>query len=195
MKRRAFPIVISGPSGSGKTTICRRVLEADPLIAYSVSVTTRPPRPGEVDREHYEFVSDNEFDALINEGMLAESAVVHGFRYGTRKTVIDGLLSEGLDVIMDLDVQGGMSMRKAYPESLLLFVLPPSSEELEGRLRSRGTDAEHVIATRLRNAVEEHGWADKYDHRVVNDDLDRVVEEVRGIIREEREKRTSGSGK
>jgi len=192
--RIAFPIVISGPSGSGKTTICQRILASDPLTAYSVSVTTRPPRPGEVDGDHYEFVGDGEFDVLIADGKLAEWAVVHGYRYGTRRSVIDARLSEGRDVVMDLDVQGGMSMRKAYPESLLVFVLPPSHDVLEARLRGRATDSEKVIATRLRNAIEECGYAPEYDRCVMNDDLESAVEEVRGVIDAERKKRDEGSG-
>jgi guanylate kinase len=117
--RQAFPIVISGPSGVGKSTITRSLLETDPLLSYSVSVTTRPPRPGETDGEHYEFVAENEFAGLVAAGKLAEWACVHGHSYGTRKSVIRDTTGEGLDVIMDLDVQGGMQMRQAFPESLL----------------------------------------------------------------------------
>ena len=190
MDRRGFPIVISGPSGCGKTSICQRILTGDPLVAYSVSVTTRPPRPGEVDGDHYEFVDDGQFDSLVESGALAEWAVVHDYRYGTRRSVIDALVSGGRDVIMDLDVQGAMSMREAYPESLLVFILTPSPEELEERLRGRATDSDDVIETRLRNAVGEHEYAGKYDHRVLNDDLERAVEEVHALIRAERERRT-----
>lgn len=190
MDRRCFPIVISGPSGAGKTSVCQRILSQDPSLAYSVSVTTRPPRPGEVDRRHYEFVSDEKFDALKEEGALAEWAVVHGYRYGTRRSVIDELLASGRDVVMDLDVQGGESMREAYPESLLLFILPPSTEELEARLRGRATDRDDVIATRLRNATGELKSARSYDRCIVNEDLERAAAEVLGIVGSERLRRS-----
>jgi guanylate kinase len=189
LTRRAFPIVVSGPSGTGKTTICQRILAQDPLVSYSVSVTTRPPRPGEVNLEHYEFVSDADFDTLVASGALAEWAVVHDHRYGTRRSVIDEITASGLDVIMDLDIQGGMSMRESYPESLLIFILPPSPEELEDRLRGRATDHDRVIETRLRNAIGELEWADRYDHRVVNDDLDAAVSGVQSVIDAERARR------
>ena len=189
LQRRGFPIVISGPSGVGKTVICRRVLEADPLTAYSVSVTTRPPRGVEKDLEHYEFVTESEFDELVGSDALAEWAVVHGHRYGTRRSVINGLTRSGLDVVMDVDVQGGMSIRRAFPGSLLIFVLPPSEVALEQRLRGRATDDESVIRVRLKNAIAEQEWADRYDHSVVNDDLDRAVLEVMSIVESERRTR------
>ncbi len=186
MRRAGFPIVVSGPSGVGKSTIYKRVCEADRGVAYSVSVTTRPPRPGERTKVDYEFVSMGEFDALVAAGDLAESAVVHGHRYGTRRSAIEAHTSVGVDVIMDLDVQGGMSIKRLYPESVLIFVLPPSWESLEKRLRSRATDAPEVIETRLRNAREELNWASRYDYALVNESLDEVVRQARVIIEAER---------
>ncbi len=193
MNRTAFPIVVTGPSGVGKTTIARRVLEEDPGTTYSVSVTTRPPRHNEQNRAHYEFVSDELFDELVETGELAEWAVVHDFRYGTRKRAIEEVAAAGKNVLMDVDVQGGMSIKKLYPESVLIFILPPSREVLETRLRSRATDDADVIETRLRNAIDELDWADRYDHRVVNDDLDAAVRETLGIIAKERQAKSESA--
>ena len=190
MNGKAFPIVVTGPSGVGKTTIVRRVLEEDPDTTYSVSVTTRPPRHNEQNRAHYEFVSDELFDELVETGELAEWAVVHDFRYGTRKCAIDEVTAAGKNVLMDVDVQGGMSIKKLYPESVLIFILPPSREVLETRLRGRATDDADVIETRLRNAISELDWADRYDYRVVNDDLDAAVRETQDIIAKERQARS-----
>lgn len=170
-----------------------RLLAEDPLLTYSVSVTTRPPRGTERDGAHYEFVSDEEFDGLVSAGALAEWAVVHDHRYGTRKSVIDEITASGRDVIMDVDVQGGMSIKSHYPESVLVFVLPPSAEVMEERLRGRRTDSDEVIATRLKNSREELTYAPRYDHTVTNDDLDRVIQEIAGIIEHEREKAGRGN--
>ncbi len=192
--RKGFPIVVSGPSGVGKSTICRMLLADDEAVSYSVSVTTRPPRRGETDGVHYEFVGDEEFDRLVGSDVLAEWAIVHGFRYGTRKSSIRDLMSAGQDVVMDVDVQGGISIREAFPEALLIFVVPPSFEELELRLRARATDATDVIETRLDNASEELECAGGYDHMVVNDDLGRAVAEVMNIVIREREGRALTQG-
>ena len=187
--RKGFPIVVSGPSGVGKSTICRMLLADDEVISYSISITTRPPRSGEVDGEHYEFVKREEFDRLLERDVLAEWAVVHGFKYGTRKSVITDLMLAGQDVIMDVDVQGGTSIKRAFPEALLIFVVPPSFEELKLRLRTRATDVADVIETRLENAREELKWAGRYDREIVNDDLERAVAEIRDIVKMERRRR------
>lgn len=176
----------------GKSTIAKRVLAEDSLTAYSVSVTTRPARRGEENGSHYEFVSDGDFDALVEAGLLAEWAVVHGHRYGTRRSVIEEIGASGRNVVMDVDIQGGMSIKKLFPASVLIFILPPSREVLEERLRGRATDEDEVIETRLRNAVAELEWADRYDHRVVNGDLDSAVREVLDIVSNERTMKSSG---
>jgi len=186
VERTGFPVVVSGPSGVGKTTIARRLLALDRETAYSVSVTTRPPRRVEKDGIDYEFVSDEEFDELVEADALAEWAVVHGYRYGTRKSAIEETASAGKDVVMDIDIQGGMSIKRCFPNAVLIFILPPSEEVLEQRLRGRATDDEGVIRTRLRNAIEELRWAPRYDYRVVNDDLDEAVGTVREIVEGER---------
>jgi guanylate kinase len=186
VERSAFPIVISGPSGVGKTSICQGLLAEDPETAYSVSVTTRPVRPGEEDRRDYEFVQDVTFDALVMMNELAEWAVVHGHRYGTRKKFIQETVAGGRDVVMDVDVQGGMSIKELYPESVLIFVLPPSPAALEERLRRRATDDEEAIQTRLTNSLDELKWAQRYDYVVVNDVLDEAVREAKAIVVAER---------
>lgn len=186
MERTAFPIVVSGPSGVGKTSICQGLLAGDPETAYSISVTTRPMRPVEENCRDYEFVAEATFDALVIMGELAEWAVVHGHRYGTRKKVIQETVAGGRDVVMDVDVQGGMSIKELYPESVLIFVLPPSPAVLEERLRGRATDDEEVIQTRLRNSLDELKWAPRYDYVVVNDVLEDAVSDAKAIAVAER---------
>jgi len=186
VERKAFPIVVSGPSGVGKTSIGRRLLAEDDRTAYSVSVTTRPMRPGEVGGKDYEFLSEAAFEALMLMGELAEWAVVYGHRYGTRKRAIAKATAAGRDVVMDVDVQGGMSIKSLFPESVLIFILPPSPEALEERLRGRATDSEEVIRTRLRNSLEELKWAPRYDYVVVNDVLDDAVRDTKTIVAAER---------
>ncbi len=179
-------IVVSSPSGGGKSTIIRALLKKDSTLEYSVSVTSRAPRPGEIDGESYTFVSDEQFKKWIDEGRFYEWAVVHNYLYGTRKDVITEKLTRGKDVIMDIDFQGGLNVKKQSPDAVLIFLLPPSIAILESRLRSRHSDTEDAIRVRLKNASEEIRYATQYDFVVINDDLDRTIETVRAIMSTER---------
>ncbi len=173
--------VISGPSGSGKTTIVARVRET-PGVFYSVSVTSRPPRRGEREGVDYHFVSRDEFERMVRDGELAEHAEVAGNLYGTPRCPLDEAIAKGRTAMVDIDVQGAMQIRKAFPAARLVFIRPPSMEDLEKRLRERGTESEESIQRRLKLARSEMEYVSKYDFVVVNDDLERAVEETKSII-------------
>lgn len=181
-------VVISGPSGVGKSSVAVRVLEKSPGLVRSVSVTTRRPRAGDVDGEDYHFVSPEEFAARRDAGRFLEWAEVHGNLYGTEAEQIDRSIAGGESVLLEIDVQGGRSVKAARPGAVLIFLLPPSDEILEERLRGRDTDEEDVILKRLENARKEVESAKDYDYRVVNDYLDRCAGEVLGIIAAESKK-------
>lgn len=176
-------IVISGPSGTGKGSIIRKVMEHWPAAEFSVSMTTREKRTGEEDGVHYYFATREVFEETIRENGFLEWADVFGNYYGTPKAPVEKRLNEGADIILDIDIQGGMNVRKAMPEAVLIFILPPSMKELRRRLEHRGTDAQEVIEKRLAKALTEIGVAREYDYAVVNDDLDVAAEEVLSIIR------------
>jgi guanylate kinase len=176
-------VVFVAPSGAGKTTLIHRFLERHPGMAYSVSCTTRPVRPGEVDGRDYTFLSPGAFRDGIAAGRFVEWAEVHGHLYGTPREPLDRALAEGRDVMLDLDVVGSLALKAAYGDrAVTLFVEPPSLEELTRRLSARGTDAPDVVALRLKNALTEMTYADRFDHRVVNDDLDRACERIEAIL-------------
>jgi guanylate kinase len=183
--RKGLLVVISSPSGGGKTTICERLRRQNVSYRYSVSVTTRPSRKGEVDGQHYNFVSPEEFRRRVREREFAEWAQVHGYYYGTLKKYVDNILYERQIALFDLDVQGGLQIKKAYPQSVLVFVLPPNIEVLERRLRGRKTDDEEIIRTRLENSRAEMEYWPQYDYVVVNDKLDSAVSQVQAIIEAE----------
>lgn len=180
--RRRFPIILSSPSGGGKTTIVRRLLESRDDIGYSVSCTTRPPRPNEVDGKDYNFLSIPRFLDLQERGELAESAEVHGHLYGTLCSEVRRVLDSGRHVIMDIDVQGARQFRSAFPESVLIYVLPPSGEVLLERLRARNTETSDSLKKRLLGALVELQAVPMYHYVVLNDDLERAVANVAGII-------------
>ena len=175
-------VVISGPSGAGKSTVVEKVLERSSGLVRSVSVTTRMPRAGDVDGEDYHFVSPEEFKATREAGRFLEWAEVHGNLYGTEAEQVDRSIAGGKSVLLEIDVQGGRSVKAARPGAVLIFLRPPSDEILEERLRGRGTDEEAVILKRLENARRELEASEDYDYRVVNDNLDRCVGEILEII-------------
>lgn len=187
--RRGHVFVIAAPSGTGKTTICRRILELDPELRLSTSHTTRKPRAGEQDGVHYHFVSESEFRDLVGSGGFLEHAEYGGNVYGTSWQAIEGPLSEGLDVVLEIEVQGAGQVKKRRADACLIFLLPPSLAVLEERLRGRGTDDEAVIQRRMALSDTELAAAEIFDFAVVNDELERAVQEVLLVIRAVREGR------
>lgn len=182
--------VLSGPSGSGKTTIVERLLSDSQIqIEMAVSATTRPPREGEIHGKHYYFLSSEDFQSRRESGDFVECAEVHrsGFWYGTLKTEVERIQQAGSWVLLEIDVEGALKVMQMYPQALSFFLQTPSSDEYEKRLRSRGTESEEVIQRRLRTAAEELKSASAYRYRIINDDLDRAVGEICGVL-EEREK-------
>lgn len=175
-------VVVSGFSGSGKGTAMKRLMEKYDNYALSVSVTTRNPRPGEKDGEAYFFRTKEEFEQLIREDGLIEYAQYVENYYGTPRKYVEEQLSAGKDVILEIEIQGALKVKKAFPDTLLLFVVPPSAEELKHRLVGRGTESMEVIESRLKRAVEESDGMEQYDYLIVNDDLEICVEEMHQII-------------
>jgi guanylate kinase len=183
-------IVLSSPSGAGKTTISRRLLEADSDIRMSVSATTRPMRPGEVDGHDYRFVDRDEFARMVVGGELAEYATVFGHSYGTPAAPVQAAIATGRDILFDIDWQGTQQLHQSMRDDLVrIFLLPPSMEELERRLRSRATDSGDVIADRMARARGEISHWAEYDYVLVNDDMDQCLADVRAIVAAERLKR------
>jgi guanylate kinase len=177
-----FPIILSSPSGGGKTTIALRLLAARPDVGYSVSCTTRPPRPGEVDGKDYHFISVDKFKRGQATKKFAESAEVHGHLYGTLRAEVKRVLSSGRHVIMDIDVQGAKQFAGAFPESVLIFILPPSSKVLVERLKARGTEDTKSLIRRFKSAKAELKAIDLYPYVIVNDEIDSAVTAVSSII-------------
>lgn len=188
--RTGVPMVVSAPSGGGKTTLCRRLIETLSGVEFSVSHTTRKPRPKERDGVDYHFVSDAQFDELVRENAFLEWAHVHGNRYGTTRIEADTRLSRGIDVMFDIDIQGGRQIADRLPGAVLVFILPPDLDTLEQRLRLRQSDAPEVIERRLRAARQEMEDATFYTHWIINDDLDHALTELKAVLMSERLVRT-----
>ena len=185
MKNKLF--VMSAASGAGKTTLKDLVIKDFPDIKYSISATTRKPREGEIDGVHYFFKTKEEFEQMIKDNALVEYNLVHGNYYGTPKSFVEKTLAEGNRVLFDLDVFGKVNFDKVYPDATGIFIRPPSDEELERRLRGRGTDSEDVIQLRLANAKKEIEFAKtkgKYEYTIINDDLQKAADELRAILRQ-----------
>jgi guanylate kinase len=186
LSRQRLLFVISAPSGGGKSTILDRILDKDSELRYSVSATSRVPRPGEIDGVHYDFLSVDDFKRKQGEGAFLEHALVHEHYYGTLRSRVDELIDSGYDVVMDLDFQGGLNVKGLYENSVLIFIMPPSVAVLEQRLVARGKDDRETINVRLNNAQMECEHAVEYDYVVLNDVLDNTVEKVYHIINAER---------
>jgi len=189
-RRRGLLIVLSSPSGAGKSTISRMLMQSEAEVAMSISATTRPKRPGEIDDVDYHFVDDGEFDRMIAAGDFVEWAPVFGYRYGTPKNPVKSALRAGSDILFDIDWQGTQQLQAAMGEDLVtIFILPPSMQELERRLFTRGTDSEDVIRDRMSRAAGEISHWPEYEYVLVNNDPDECLGQVRAIVAAERLKR------
>jgi guanylate kinase len=187
---RGLLVVLSAPSGAGKASVLRRLRERGLDLAHPVSVTTRSPREDEVDGREYFFRSRQQFDAMLEDGAFVEWAEVHGARYGTLRSELERCTETGTDCVLELDVQGMRNLRRAGVQVVSIFLMPPSMEELEQRLRGRGQNDEASIALRLENALEEMEARGEYDHVIVNDDLDAAAEAFEQVLKEERARRS-----
>ena len=183
MKKKGILAVVSGFSGAGKGTLMKALLQAHPdQYALSISATTRPPRAGEEHGREYFFVTRDEFEGMIQKGALIEYASYVGNYYGTPKDYVSEQMEAGKDVILEIEIQGALKVKERFPDTLLLFVTPPSAAELENRLRGRGTESDEVVRSRLKRAVEEADSMESYDYLLINDELDTCVREMHELI-------------
>lgn len=183
MSSKGRLIILSAPSGTGKTTVVKRLMAARPQLLHSVSYTTRAKRPAEIHGQDYYFVDSETFQKMIETDSFAEWAQVHGCYYGTPRKPLENAMRQGQDVLLDIDVQGSLNLQDQYPgQTVSIFLLPPSEEELEKRLSGRGTDTPEVRKRRLENAKQEMTFQQRYDHRIVNDDLQVACEKILAIL-------------
>lgn len=189
MTEKSLLVVISGPSGSGKGTLCEMLRQAFPDLNYSISVTTRPPRSNEKDGVDYFFVSDEEFKRLLQKGEFLEWAEVYGHYYGTPRSVVESALASGRDVLLEIDIQGASKVRELFPEAVLIFIKPPSLDELSDRITKRGTDDAKSIDTRMSSARQELQAARKYDYVVENDQKEKAFAKLMELIKREKQAR------
>jgi len=190
IKRRGLMLVLSSPSGAGKTTISRRLLNTDDNLSLSISATTRPPRPGEAEGQDYFFVGKERFDEMVSGGELLEHALVFGNNYGTPRAPVEKALETGRDVLFDIDWQGTQQLREAAREDLVsVFILPPSTAELERRLHARAQDSDEVVRSRMAKAADEMSHWAEYDYIVINDNLESSIDQVEAILTAERLRR------
>ncbi|AFM01633.1 MULTISPECIES: guanylate kinase [Desulfitobacterium] len=175
-------IVLSGPSGAGKGTLCQELLRQIPQVKYSVSATTRQPRPGEVDGLHYYFRSREEFQTMIEQDQLLEWAEFCGNYYGTPQFAVEQAIQAGNDVILEIEIQGALQVKKRFPQGVFIFVVPPSMDELSQRIHKRGTESEEVIQKRLQTAARELEYVSEYDYVVVNDEIPLAVDKLKSIL-------------
>jgi guanylate kinase len=183
---RGLLFVVTAPSGAGKSSLIAKLLEDERGLALSVSYTTRSPRPGERNGREYHFVDLPAFEAMLERGEFLESAEVHGHRYGTSQKVIEEVRASGRDLLLEIDWQGAAQVRRLYPESVGVFILPPSLAELELRLRKRAQDSDEVIRRRLKNATEEMSHAAEFKYAIINNNFDEARLDLRAIVRAER---------
>jgi len=190
MTTPAFPVILAAPSGTGKTTIARRLLELRPDVGFSVTCTTRQPRQAELDGVDYFFLAEEKFESKVDDGEFAEHALVHGKRYGTLRSEIARLMAAGKNPIMTIDVQGAVQFVQAFPEAVLIFLLPPSAVELLGRLSGRGSESLATLTTRVDSALTELETVGQFEYVIVNDELEHAVSQVLSIIDAEALRRT-----
>ena len=187
--KKGLLFVVSAPSGTGKTTLCRAMTEVFPGLHYSVSYTTRPPRPGDVNGRDYHFITPAEFQERIDRGDFVEWAEIYGCRYGTSRSLLEKILAEGRDIILDIDGQGARQLKNQDLGGIFIFLLPPSLEELRHRLSRRGTEGKEALQERLKKARAEMAEARGYDYLIVNDDLGKAKDRLKAVILAEHQRR------